>query len=67
MLGLFPMFEFNRHLVACLRRAEGFDKPLPNILHREGGGMHKIIGKETIIAQLVQDDFVRGEIDRLCL
>ena len=62
MLVLFPVFVFNRHLIASLRCAEGLDKPLPYILHRKGGWMHKIIRKETIIAQFVQKDFVRGEI-----
>ena len=35
---------------------------LPNVAHRLIGRMHHVFLIETVIAQLVQEDFVGGEI-----
>ena len=62
MLRLLPTLMLKHHFILRLGAAERSYKPLPDIVHRHAGRMHKIIGIETIVAQFVQKNFVRGEI-----
>ena len=62
VLGLFPALVLDIHLIACLRRAETIDKPLPNILYSQRRWMHQVICIKAIVTQLVHEDLINRQV-----